>query len=77
MLLGGLQAAIRFMFRWHIDEAHLRQQRMTSAVGSGQGNGGKAGGATKAGKENPPKAMRDEGATTTREEVEGKTRWTN
>ena len=40
---GVLEAAERFMVRWHEDEAELSRQRSASAVGGAQGNGGRGG----------------------------------
>ena len=39
--LGVLEAAERFMVKWHEDEAQLSRQRRKSAVGGAQGNGGR------------------------------------
>ena len=36
---GVLDAAERFMVRWHKDEADMSRKRHASAVGSAQGNG--------------------------------------
>ena len=36
---GVLEAAERFMVKWHKDEADLRRKRHASAVGGTQGNG--------------------------------------
>ena len=38
---GVLEAAERFMVKWHEDEAQLSRQRRASAVGGAQGNGGR------------------------------------
>ena len=38
-----LEAAKRFMVRWHEDEAQLSRQRRASAVGGVKGNGGRGG----------------------------------
>ena len=40
---GILEAAERFMVRWHEAEAELSRQRRASAVGGVQGNGGRRG----------------------------------
>ena len=40
---GLLQAAERFMVRWHEDEAQLSRQRRASVMGGAQGNGGRGG----------------------------------
>ena len=40
---GVLEAAERFMVRWHEDDAQLKRQRRESAVGGAQGNGGRGG----------------------------------
>ena len=37
---GVLEAAERFMVRWHEDEAQLSRHRRASAVGGARGNGG-------------------------------------
>ena len=41
---GVLEAAERFMVKWHEDEAQLGRQRRASAVGGARGNGGRGGG---------------------------------
>ena len=56
---GFLEAAERFMARWHEDEAQLSRQRRAFAVGGAQGNGG--GGATGGVEGNPTKEMGGEG----------------
>ena len=40
---GLLDAAERFMVKWHGDEAKLRRQRRASVVGGAQGNRGEGG----------------------------------
>ena len=40
---GVLEAAERFMARWHEDEARVSRQRRASAVGGAQDNGGRGG----------------------------------
>ena len=40
---GVLEAAERFMVKWHEKEAQLSRQRRASAVGGAQGNGGRGG----------------------------------
>ncbi|MEP5351924.1 MAG: hypothetical protein ABJZ75_06195 [Luteolibacter sp.] len=58
---GILEAAERFMVRWHEAEAELSRQRRASAVGGVQGMGGWA--ATRGVAENPTKGMRRGGGT--------------
>ena len=40
---GILEAAKRFMVKWHEDEAQLSRQRRASAVGGAEGNEGRSG----------------------------------
>ena len=58
---GVLEAAERFMVRWHEDEAQLSRHRRASAVGGAQGNGGRGGNRKVEGK--PAKGMRGGGTT--------------
>ena len=53
---GILEAAERFMVKWHEVETQLSRQRHASAVGGAQGNGGR-GGATAGVEGNPTKRM--------------------
>ena len=67
---GILEAAERFMVRWHEAGAEITGQRHGPAVDSVQGNGG-GGGNRRRGTENPTRGMRRGGGTG---EVEGKLR---
>ena len=46
---GPLEAAERFMMRWHEGEAQLSRQRRASAVGGAKGMGGEGGAALQEG----------------------------
>ena len=78
---GVLEAAERFMVKWHEDEAQLRRQRRAPAVGGSQGNEERGG--TGAVKESPTNGAVKESPTNGRGAggatgggVEGKARWT-
>ena len=66
-----LEAAEWFMVRWHEDEAQLRRQHRTSAVGGAQGNGGSGGNRRSGRKHDQGNAGRGGNRG-----VEGKARWT-